>query len=82
MSCLGEEAGFLTQNHKTSSLDWERRDAHAEVCRAEKEWAGHWPCNSEVQCAVDTPWRTEELRSLAEGLPHLNEENLERGARS
>ena len=46
------------------------------------EWAKHWQCDSEVQGAEDKPWSNEELRSLEEVLPTLNEENPERAARS
>ena len=36
-----------------------------------KDWAKHWQCNTEVQELRDKPWRSEELRSLQEGLPML-----------
>ena len=50
--------------------------------RRKKIGANHWPCDTKVRDQEDKLWRSEELKSLWEGMPGLMESDLEKAARN
>ena len=78
-----------TKKHETNCMEWrstnsgERDVRYLARCEEKRrEWAKHWQCNTEVQGQKEQPWRSEELRSLEEGMPRFKESDSEKAARS